>query len=190
MKMRQLVILSVLGGAAFIPRAQAQEFASEVERAVGERTVTMALTGSAVRKKLVFQVYRIGSYVEKGRTIRSAEELAAADVPKQLHLIMLRNVSGPDLAEAFETITRQNYPAPAFADEVKTFTNLLRSRSASTGDHYFLTHIPQVGLEVKHLGKETVVIRNPQFSQVVWDNYFGRRNVGDDVKRGLTAKLP
>lgn len=186
---RLLAILLVV--AACVPAARAQDasFNAEIDRAVGERTVTMALTGSAVRKKLIFQVYAIGSYVEKGVNIRSAEQLAAADVPKQLHLIMLRNVSGPDMAEAFETITRKNYPAPMFAEEIKSFSNLLRARAATTGDHFFLTHIPKVGLEVKHLGKETVVIRNPQFSQAVWDNYLGKNNAGEDVKRGLLSKL-
>lgn len=186
------LLAMTLVAAVCVTTASAQEtsFNAEIDRAIGERTVTMALTGSAVRKKLFFQVYAIGSYVEKGASIRSAEQLAAADVPKQLHLIMLRNVSGPDMAEAFEAITRKNYPAPMFAEEIKAFSNLLRARTASTGDHFFLTHIPKVGLEVKHLGKEAVVIRNPQFSQAVWDNYLGKTNVGEDVKRGLISKLP
>ncbi|MBM4073388.1 MAG: hypothetical protein FJ271_31365 [Planctomycetes bacterium] len=186
---RLLATMLVVGACVPAARAQETSFNAEIDRAVGDRTVTMTLTGSAVRKKLFFQVYSIASYVEKGVSIRTAEQLAAANVPKQLHLIMLRNVSGPDMADAFESITRKNYPAPVFADEIKTFSNLLRSRTASSGDHFFLTHIPKVGLEVKHLGKETVVIRNPQFSQAVWDNYLGRTNVGEDVKRGLISKL-
>lgn len=171
--------------------AQQPNYSAEVERYVGENKVALSLTGSAIRKKLVFQVYALGSYVEKSAKsrIRTGEELAAADCPKQLHLIMLRTVSGPDMAEAFVTIARKNYPAPAYDEEIKTFVNMIRSRTASSGDHFFLTHIPKVGLEVKHQTKETIVIPNPRFSQVVWDIYFGRNNVGEDVKRGLLSAL-
>jgi hypothetical protein len=169
--------------------AQQPNFSAEVERYVGEQRAKLTLTGSAIRKKLFFQVYAIASYVDKGAKVKSAEELVAADCPKQLHLVMLRTVSGSDMAEAFVSITRQNHPAPAFDDEVKQFADMLRSRTASTGDHYYLTHIPKVGLEVKHVTKETIVIRNPRFSQVVWEIYFGRNNVSEDVKRGLLSAL-
>ena len=54
----------------------------EVDAKAGGQPVTMTLTGVAMRKKLVFNVYAIGSYIEKGATVKTAEDLVAADVPE------------------------------------------------------------------------------------------------------------
>ena len=60
-------------------------------------------------------MYAIGSYVQEGVAIRTAGELAATDCPKQLHLVMERDVTGEAMAAAFTTAIRQGHPAPAFA---------------------------------------------------------------------------
>jgi hypothetical protein len=39
------------------------------------------------------------------------------------------------------------------------------------------------------MGKKDVFIANPAFSKAVWDIYFGKNNVGEDVKRGLVSRL-
>src|SRR5262245_58782120 len=72
-----------------------------IESKIGGRQCKMVLTGSAVRTKSIFKVYAIDSYIEHGAGIRTAEDMIAVDGPKQLHLVMLRTVAGPDMADAF-----------------------------------------------------------------------------------------
>jgi hypothetical protein len=156
---------------------------------VAARPVKMVLTGTALRRKLTFSVYAIGSYVQQGAKVKSAEELAAADCPKRLHLVMERTVEGKSLAEAFRAAIRLNYPAPAFDAEINTLAKLLRSDSAPKGSHILLTHIPGVGLHCSRSEKAEFLIKNPHFSRAVWDIYLGKKNVGEDVKKGLVSRL-
>src|SRR5437016_5088362 len=72
-----------------------------VEAVVAGKTVRLALTGAAMRTKFFFNVYAVASYVEQGSAARTAAEVAAADCPKRLHLVMERAVEGKDMAEAF-----------------------------------------------------------------------------------------
>ncbi len=155
----------------------------------GGKPVSLVLTGAAMRTKLFFNVYAIAGYVQSGSGARSADDLAAADVPKQLHLVMQRDVAGADMAESFRAAIRANHPEPAFNSEVDTLVRMLREGTARRGDQILLTHVPGVGLQVSVTGKDAFVIKNPAFSRAVWDIYLGPYNVGDAVKRGLVSRL-
>src|SRR5438128_4926190 len=152
---------------------------------IGDRQVKMMLTGSAIRTKSIFKIYAIDSYVEQGLKVRSAQDMIAVDQPKQLHLVMLRSVAGPDMAEAFTTMLRSNHPEPAFNDEVKTVGGLLRGRTAHKGDEIWFTHVPKIGFQCRASGGMMHLVRNVEFSKAVWENYFGKHNVGEQVKQGL-----
>jgi hypothetical protein len=160
-----------------------------VTASVGGKPAELRLTGAAMRVKLFVNVYAIASYVQAGIAVRSAEELAAADVPKQLHLVMQRDVAGRDVAESFRSAIRQNYPDPAFGAEVDTLVRMLREGTARKGEQILLTHVPGVGLQVGVSGRDPFVIKNPAFGRAVWDIYLGRYNVGDAVKHGLVSGL-
>jgi hypothetical protein len=102
---------------------------------------------------------------------------------------MERTVDGKDMAEAFRTAIRMNYPEPAFTDEVNKLTGFMRSDSARKGDHITLTHIPGIGLHCTWAGKAEFLIKNVSFARAVWDIYFGKNNLGEKIKRGLTSRL-
>jgi hypothetical protein len=161
---------------------------------VDGKPVNLVLTGAAMRQRYFLNVYAIASYaiasyIQAGATVRSAEELAGADVPKQLHLVMQRDVAGRDVAESFRAAIRQNHPEPAFNDEVGTLVKMLREGTARRGEQIQLTHLPGLGLQVSVSGKESFVIKNPSFSKAVWDIYLGYYNVSDAVKKGLVSAL-
>src|SRR5206468_12142474 len=141
------------------------------------------------RKKGIFKVYMVASYVQEGAKVRTPEELAASDSAKRLHLLFLRPVGGREMAQTFREVLRQNYPEPAFADEVKQLTELFERTSAQRGDDVLITHVPKVGLHCRRMGKEEVLVKNVEFSRAVWQNYFGQRNVSDNVKQGLLSEL-
>jgi hypothetical protein len=164
-------------------------YPSTIEANVRARKIKLALTGTALRTKLIVKLYAIGSYVEQGAAVHSAEELCKVDCPKQLHLVMERAVAGKDLAEAFRAAVRLNYSEPAFNDEVQTLTQFLRTTSVRKGEHIYLTHVPGVGLHGFVQGKADFTIKNPRFSQAVWEIYLGKHNLGENIKRGLTSRL-
>ena len=162
----------------------------QIESKIGGRSVKMVLTGSAVRTKSIFKIYSIESYIEHGLKVRTAEDMVAADQPKQLHLVMLRTVSGPDMADAFTSMVRANHPEPAFDVEVKKVAAILRAQTIQKGDEVWFTHVPKVGFQCRAPGGMSHTIANVAFSKAVWENYFGKHNVGDNVKQALLSRLP
>jgi hypothetical protein len=164
-------------------------YPSDTDASLGGTPVKLVLTGTALRQKFNFNVYTIGSYVQTGVKVTSAEELAAASCCKRLHLVMERDVSGKDMAEAFRNAIRMNYPEPAFAQEVNTLSELLSSDTARRGDQILLTHLPDVGLHCLMVGKKEFVIKNVAFSRAVWEIYLGQNNLGDAIKKGLVSRL-
>lgn len=186
---RRVVALGVMGVLATAVLGQDGGFPPSIDTKIGDQQVKLLRTGTAIRKKGIFKVYMVASYIQEGAKVRTAEELAASDSAKQLHLVFLRPVGGREMAQTFRSVFRQNYPEPAFADEVKQLTDLFERTSAERGDHVLITHIPKVGLHCRRMNKEHVLIKNVDFSRAVWNNYFGNRNVSESVKQGLLSEL-
>ena len=171
------------------PQKGTEPYPHKKESEIGGQKVTLVKTGQAIRKKTIFNVYSVACYVQEGTKIRTAKEMVDADCSKVLHLIMLRTVTGKSMSESLVTILRQNHPAPAFAREVQALREKMITADANLGDHFLITHVPKVGLHFKHVGGEDIVIRDVAFSRAMWENYFGKHNVGEEVKTGLLSLL-
>ena len=165
------------------------KYDTQIECTVGGKPVKMALTGAALRKRVVFKVYTVGSYVEAGSGVRSAEALAAADVPKQLHLVMQRDVDGKDMAEAVEKAIHNSRGADAFPGELKSLGETMRAMELKKGEHVRLTNIPGKGVECDVAGKKMLLIENTDFSKAVWEIYLGKNNIDDNIKKALVSRL-
>ena len=165
-------------------------FLTAIESKIGDQTVKLGLTGAALRKKLFFNVYTLGSYIRPGAGVRTADALAAADCPKQLHLVMERDVDGKDMADAFRTAIRLNYSAPRFEAELTTLIQAFQPHAIKKGDHLWLTHVPGVGLDCNLVGKAQFMVKDVPFARAVWEMYLGERNIDEDIKKGLVGRLP
>jgi hypothetical protein len=165
------------------------QYTTTMDITIGDKPFHLVLTGVALREKFLFNVYAIGSYVLEGAAVHTAEQLAALNQPKQLHLVMERDVEGGDIAEAFRLAVRQNYPPPAFNDEVNRLVEMMREINFTKGDHIYLTHQPGIGLRCQVIGKGDFTIDNPDFSRAIWDIYLGKSNVGEGIKKGLVSRL-
>ncbi len=165
------------------------QYTTTMDITIGDKPYHLVLTGVALREKFFFNVYTIGSYVLDGVAVHTAEELAALNQPKQLHLVMERDVEGSDIAEAFRIAVRQNYPTPAFDNEVNRLVEMIREIDFRKGDHIYLTHQPGIGLRCQVIGKGDFLIDNADFSRAIWDIYLGKNNIGEGIKKGLTSRL-
>ena len=183
--------LAGLAGAAEligVPGSSVQ-YVSVMETTAGGKTLKLDLTGTAMRTRLILNVYAIGSYVQENHKGKTAEDVVAADCVKRLHLVMERTVDGKDLGEAFRAAIRLNHPEPEFSEEVNTLAQYMRSTSLRKGEHLYLTHVPGIGLHCSVAGKADFLIRNPKFSMAVWEIYLGKKNLGEHIKQGLVSRL-
>ena len=198
--MKKLGLGAVLGAALLAPLAafaveqvgvdgSDHKFDSTITETIGGQQVQMDLTGTALREKAWFNVYAIGSYVQQGATVKTAEELAAADIPKSLHLVMERGVGGKKMAGAFAEAIEANYPEPQFAEELKAFHAYFEGGSVEENDAITFINEPGVGVWCKVAAKEPLQIKNPKFSKAIWDIYFGKENIGSEIKTNLSSRL-
>lgn len=181
-------VLNAMGAEMVGVRGSSAQYATALEANVNGKAVPLTLTGAALRTRLIVNVYAVGSYVQSGAGVK-ADTLAAADVVKRLHIVMERDVSGTDMAAAFRSAIRANYPEPAFNTEVSTLVEQMQAMNLKKGDTVYLTHVPGAGLTADVAGKATFSIKSPTFSKAVWDIYLGKRNLGDDIKTNLTNRL-
>jgi hypothetical protein len=191
-----LVITAIVLGAASAPAEETTgvggsdtQYRTRFETSVGDQKVNLVLTGTGLRKKVVFNVYTVGSYLQEGMNPRSAEELAGADCPKLMHLVMERDVGGKEMAEALVAGIRANYGAPAFKDELAALVDTMKGMEVKKGDHVMLWNIPKKGLYCDVVGKKQFRIENVDFSKAVWNIWLGRNNLGEELKKGLTSRL-
>ncbi len=166
------------------------KYAVAIENTIGDKQVKLVLTGAALRKKATFKVYAIGSYVEQGVAIKDASELAQKDCAKQLHLVMERGVDGKTMAQAFIDGIHLNYAEKQFSEQKKSLQEFISTKDLETGDEVWLTHVPGVGLHCKLAENDEVFVRDAAFSVAVWEIYLGKQHISDEVKTGLTSRLP
>jgi hypothetical protein len=190
-----VAILAVLGVSGLltaemvgVPGSKTQ-YPAMTEIQIKEKPVRMVLTGTAMRTKYFFNVYAIGSYLEAGVNAHSAEQLVALDCPKQLQLVMERDVEGKDMAEAFKTAIRLNHSEPEFANEIEKFGKMMLANPVKKGDRILLTHVPKVGLRCTIVGKTDVLVESVDFAHAVWEIYLGQNNLGEGIKQGLMSRL-
>lgn len=161
-----------------------------IKKNVGANPLKMRITGVALRKKAVFNVYAIASYVQDGCKAKSAEELAAdTESGKILHLVMERDVAGRDMMDSIKAAIKANYPDEPFEREYKMLEEYLEVNPPKKTCHVWLTSIPGVGLSMHVTGRPNLVIDNVKFSRAIWDIYLGRENLGDHIKQGLVSRL-
>lgn len=185
-----LAVASVGAAAERVPVPGSRNtFDAVITSRIAERSIPMVLTGTALREYLFVNVYSIGSYVQQGSAVKSAEELARADIAKELHLVMERAVSGADMAAAVEKSIVANHAPAQFARDLRRFLDFLASNSVAKGDRVRIAHVPGVGVDVQIQGKQSIAVSNPLLSRAIWDIYFGRYNLGAKIKSGLVSRL-
>jgi hypothetical protein len=152
------------------------------------KPVALTLTGTAVRKKLIFNVYAIASYVQAGTSARTPAELAAADAVKMLHLVMQREVDGPTIADSFKTAIAAGHPGK-FAAEIARLTEFLQGKSAKAGEEVWLIHVPGRGLRVVLGQQGEATIDGVAFANALWDIYLGPACIDPAMRDGLVSRV-
>src|SRR5262245_52530225 len=108
-------------------------FPAAIEVPVADKPVRLSLTGAAVRKKAFVSVYAIASYLQDGVTVKTADQLAAANGVKVLVLVMERDVAGKYMAKAMRARLRLNQRAEAVTAELAWTVSLLQAQPPRKG---------------------------------------------------------
>jgi len=164
-------------------------FPVSVSAEISGKKAEMKLTGHAVRKALGIRFYKIGSYCCETIAPTDVDSLAAVDAPKQLLLVMERDVSQAILERSFRETFEKNDPDKKFVAEIQTMLDYMAGSPLKRGEHVVITHLPNAGVSVRGRNQEPIVVQNPAFATVVWNVYMGPKGVSEDLRTGLGKRL-
>ena len=149
----------------------------------------LKLTGTAIRKKIGLTFYRIGGYCEASACPTCADSLAAADVPKQLVLVMQRDISQTILEKSFSASFAENDPENQFTAESKLTLDHMVAAPMKKGQTVTITHLPGNGMTCQVGDGEVLHVPNRAFAHMVWNVYMGPKGVCPTLRTGLVTRL-
>lgn len=164
-------------------------FPVAVSAEIAGKPATMKLTGHAVRKAVGIRFYKIGSYCCTTISPSNVDALAAVDAPKQLLLVMERDVSAAILERSFRETFEKNDPDKKFVAEIQTMLSYMTQSPLKKGEHVVITHLPKTGISVRGRNQDPITVANPAFATVVWNVYMGPLGVSEDLRKGLGKRL-
>jgi len=135
-------------------------FPVAVSAEIGGKKAEMRLTGHAVRRAMRIRFYKIGSYCCESIAPSDVDRLAAADVPKQLLLVMERDISASILERSFRETFEKNDPDKKFVVEIQKMLDYMTSSPLKKGEHVLITHLPQGGVSVRGRDQDPIVVSN------------------------------
>lgn len=164
-------------------------FPTQVTLPVDGKPVALKLTGTALRKKFVFNVYAMGSFLQDGAKASTAEEVAAAETAKMFYLVMEREVSSRDFTDAMKTAIGNTQDVEKFNGDFAQISTAIGDKALRKGDHVMLLASPNGQLKISIINRVELTIKNPEFSQAVWNIYLGSKPVNAEMKTGLVSRL-
>lgn len=148
----------------------------------------LVLSGAGLRKRLFFQVYAVGLYVQD----RKADPIAQPG-PKRVHIHMLRDVGAEQFTEALADGIKANHPeaeAKALEPRVKELGAIMAGlKEAKTG----------MVIALDWTGSETVLvvdgkpagppIQGADFYRALLRIWLGEQPVQEDLKKALLGAV-
>ena len=166
-----------------VDEATGQSFPDQVSFSYNGTSYDLDATGVSTRKKLMFKVYSVASYLQPGNGSGDKfERIMDSATAKQLTMKWVRDVNAAKVQSGFRDSLKKN-GAPK--SETDTFVNLFTA-DASDGDEYVLRWIPGGTIEVFINGTKAGSIDNEEFARSLWLVWFGNKSV---VKRDQLVSL-
>ncbi|MGH6647748.1 chalcone isomerase family protein [Aquabacterium sp.] len=149
---------------------------------------TLQLNGAGVRVKVIVDVYAAGLYVVKPDA--NATTLVGQAGPKSMEIVLLRDLTGEDFAEATVKGFKANNSAAdqakfqAKLDEIKAM--MVNFGEVKKGTVIHIDFVPGEGTHVLVDGKKKgPEITGDDFQQAVLRIWLGNKPVDNDLKHAL-----
>lgn len=145
----------------------------------------LVLNGAGIRTRVFFKVYVGALYMTEKKS--AAAEVLAQKGAKRVALTMLRDLSGKQLSEAFESgIQANNAAAEAEAMKPRIAELLALFTDAKEGDVILLDFLPESGTVVTVNGAvKGKPIAGEDFYRALLRIWLGDKPVDDDLKKGM-----
>lgn len=152
----------------------------------------LTLSGTALRKKLVFKVYAMGHYMDAASFDSEDEAYAAAlgnAGPKMIRMVFKRGVDSGKIQNAY----REGFEKNASPEEFEAITAQIDqfvgyyNEDVAEGDEYLLTYVPGGTVRIAIRGEQVGTIESETFASVLWRIWLGEHSIVDRDK--LVARM-
>jgi hypothetical protein len=149
---------------------------------------TLKLNGAGIRKKMLFKVYAGGLYV--AATTSDASAVVAADAPKRVRMVFLRDVDKKKILETYKEGFENNSAGPGLAGLIAKLDQLAPALAdMKEGSEMMVTYEPGKGTTVAAAGGGApVTIEGKDFADALFRNWFGPKPADDDLKEAMLGK--
>ncbi len=164
-----------------------KSFPAELTVKQGGTEYTLTLTGTAVRKKMIFKVYGMASYAQqppKGNKEEAFKAMLTDGKAKQITMIFVRDVDAPKIRETYLESLKNNASKedfPKIESVINTFVGYF-TKDVKENDQFILRWFPGGIIVPVILGEEKPAITNELFARTLWSVWFGEDSIVDRDK--------
>ncbi|HUL60403.1 MAG TPA: chalcone isomerase family protein [Anaeromyxobacteraceae bacterium] len=176
------ILAAALAGAVALPALARDVAGVEFAETAAVAGQELKLNGAGVRKKLFIKVYAGGLYLAAPSS--DADAIVAADAPRRVRMVFLRDVDRKSILGAFREGFENNSAAQAAALVPK-----LEGIGPAIGDvksrgEIVVTYLPGQGTTVTGPGG-TATVEGKDFADALFRNWLGPKPADDDLKKKM-----
>jgi hypothetical protein len=148
----------------------------------------LKLNGAGLRKKFIIKVYAGGLYLSEPS--HDAVAIIAADAPKRVRMVFLRDVTKSQIMDAYRDGFRANSAGPnldALLGKLKAIEPAIPD--LHEGAEMSVTYVPGEGTTVVAAGGgKPVTVPGKDFADAMFRNWLGREPADGDLKKALLGR--
>jgi hypothetical protein len=148
---------------------------------------TLKLNGVGLRKKFIIKVYAGGLYLLAPS--KDAAAVVAADAPKRVRMVFLRDVSKKQVMDAYREGFERNSGGPGLKDLEAKLDRIAPAIPAELkeGAEMLVTYVPGEGTTVASAAGQATV-DGKEFADALFKNWLGASPADDDLKKGMLGR--
>jgi hypothetical protein len=167
--------------------ASAREVAGvKLDDTVSVAGQSLALNGAGIRKKFVIKVYVGALYLSSPSA--DPEAIVAADAPKRVRMVFLRDVERDSVLGAF----RDGFDANSGAQAAQARADLDRVAGAipdmKEGGELVVTYVPGEGSTIAAAGGASATVPGKAFADALFRNWLGPKPADEGLKKAMLGK--
>jgi hypothetical protein len=180
--------LAALAAVALAAHSLARDVAGvQFPEAVAVGGQELKLNGAGVRTKFIVKVYAGGLYlaVPSG----DADAIVAADAPKRVRMVFLRDVDKGKILETYREGFQNNSAGPALGELLAKLDRIAPALvDMKKGAEMFVTYVPGQGTTVASAGAPPVTVEGKDFADAMFRNWLGPKPADGDLKKKLLGR--
>ncbi|MFT3917166.1 MAG: chalcone isomerase family protein [Anaeromyxobacteraceae bacterium] len=159
------------------------EFADTVDVA-GQ---ALKLNGAGIRKKFIIKVYAGGLYL--AAPSGDAAAIVAADAPKRVRMVFLRDVTKKQIVDAYKEGFEKNSAGPGLAALIEKLKVLEKGLvDMKENGEMTVTYVPGQGTTVSAAGGAPVTVEGKEFADALFLNWLGKEPADEGLKQAMLGK--